>query len=49
MRQDLPSLTAYKVARSRFVEDELSAAIKRGVRQYVILGAGLDTFAYRNP
>ena len=37
------------VARSRFVEDELSAAIERGVRQYVILGAGLDTFAYRNP
>lgn len=37
------------VARSRFVEDELSAAIKQGIRQYVILGAGLDTFAYRNP
>jgi methyltransferase (TIGR00027 family) len=37
------------VARSRFAEDELSEAIKRGVRQYVILGAGLDTFAYRNP
>jgi len=42
-------LRAMVVARSRFVEDELSAAIKRGVRQYVILGAGLDTFAYRNP
>ncbi len=42
-------LRAIVVARSRFVEDELSAAIKRGVRQYVILGAGLDTFAYRNP
>jgi methyltransferase (TIGR00027 family) len=37
------------VARSRFAEDELAEAIKRGVRQYVILGAGLDTFAYRNP
>jgi methyltransferase (TIGR00027 family) len=37
------------VARSRFVEDELSLAIRRGIRQYVILGAGLDTFAYRNP
>ena len=42
-------LRAIVVARQRFVEDELSVAIKRGVRQYVILGAGLDTFAYRNP
>jgi O-methyltransferase involved in polyketide biosynthesis len=40
---------AIAVARSRFVEDELSLSIKRGVRQYVILGAGLVTFAYRNP
>ncbi len=37
------------VARSRIAEDELHQAVKRGVRQYVILGAGLDTFAYRNP
>jgi len=37
------------VARNRFAEDELAEAIKRGARQYVILGAGLDTFAYRNP
>jgi methyltransferase (TIGR00027 family) len=42
-------LRAFVVARSRFVEEELSIAVKRGVRQYVILGAGLDTFAYRNP
>jgi methyltransferase (TIGR00027 family) len=42
-------LRAFLVARSRYAEDSLSAAIKRGVRQYVILGAGLDTFAYRNP
>jgi methyltransferase (TIGR00027 family) len=42
-------LRAIVVARSRFVEDELSEAINRGIRQYVILGAGLDTFAYRNP
>lgn len=41
-------IRASVVARSRFVEDELSAAIKSGIRQYVILGAGLDTFAYRN-
>lgn len=36
------------VARSRFAEDELARAVGRGVRQYVVLGAGLDTFAYRN-
>jgi methyltransferase (TIGR00027 family) len=33
--------------RSRYTEDELSKAIERGVSQYVILGAGLDSFAYR--
>lgn len=42
-------IRAFVVARSRFVEQELSIVIERGVRQYVILGAGLDTFAYRNP
>ncbi len=36
-------------ARSRYAEDQLAASIAAGVRQYVILGAGLDTFAYRNP
>jgi methyltransferase (TIGR00027 family) len=40
---------AYMVARSRYAEDELARAIGRGATQYVILGAGLDTFAYRNP
>jgi methyltransferase (TIGR00027 family) len=40
---------AFMAARSRFAEDELRAAVARGVRQYVVLGAGLDTFAYRNP
>jgi len=42
-------LRAFVAARSRFAEDELGAAVARGVRQYVVLGAGLDTFAYRNP
>jgi methyltransferase (TIGR00027 family) len=37
------------VVRSRFVEDQLAEAVTAGVRQYVILGAGLDTFAYRQP
>jgi methyltransferase (TIGR00027 family) len=43
------SLRAFIALRSRYAEDELARAIQRGVRQYVILGAGLDTFAYRNP
>jgi methyltransferase (TIGR00027 family) len=36
-------------ARSRFSEDTLSACVGRGVRQVVVLGAGLDTFSLRNP
>ncbi|MGA7695202.1 MAG: class I SAM-dependent methyltransferase [Candidatus Sulfotelmatobacter sp.] len=40
---------AFMAARSRFAEDELALAVAQGVRQYVVLGAGLDTFAYRNP
>lgn len=35
------------LARARFVEDRLEAAIGKGTNQYVILGAGLDTFAFR--
>ena len=41
-------LRAFVVARSRLAEDALADAVGRGVRQYVILGAGLDTFAYRS-
>ena len=44
-----PYFRAFMAVRSRFAEDMLAAAVKRGVRQYVLLGAGLDTFAYRNP
>jgi methyltransferase (TIGR00027 family) len=40
---------AFMAARSRYAEDELACAVAYGVRQYVVLGAGLDTFAYRNP
>ncbi len=40
---------AFMAARSRYVEDRLADAVARGVMQYAILGAGLDTFAYRNP
>jgi len=39
----------FNAARSRIAEDALSKAVERGVRQVVILGAGLDTFALRNP
>ena len=34
--------------RTRFAEDALAKALKRGVRQIVVLGAGLDTYAYRS-
>ena len=37
------------VARARFIEDLVVEQASRGVRQYVILGAGLDTFAQRRP
>lgn len=37
------------LARFRFCEDILAGAITDGYRQYVILGAGPDTYAYRNP
>jgi methyltransferase (TIGR00027 family) len=39
----------FVAARSRFADDYLAAGFARGVRQVVILGAGLDTFALRNP
>jgi methyltransferase (TIGR00027 family) len=35
--------------RSRFTEDRLAQAAARGVRQYVMFGAGLDTFPWRQP
>lgn len=43
------ALRAFLVARSRYAEDTLAIAVAQGVTQYVLLGAGLDTFAYRNP
>ena len=42
-------MRAFLVMRSRYAEDELARAVADGVQQYVVLGAGLDTFAYRNP
>ena len=43
------AVRASMAARSRYAEDQLALAVARGARQYVVLGAGLDTFAYRNP
>jgi methyltransferase (TIGR00027 family) len=43
------ALRAFLVARSRVAEDALAEAVAAGLRQYVVLGAGLDTFACRNP
>jgi methyltransferase (TIGR00027 family) len=44
-----PDLRLFLAVRSRYAEDELAKAVAKGVTQYVLLGAGLDTFAYRNP
>ena len=47
------ALRAFIVARSRYAEDNLALAVAPNqphpVTQYVLLGTGLDTFAYRNP
>ena len=51
-RQDMSPFTrpfrASIVARARFLEDRVAEQVARGVDQYVILGAGLDTFAQRH-
>lgn len=43
------ALRAHLVIRSRVAEEQLARAVAEGVRQYVVLGAGLDTFVCRNP
>ena len=43
------ALRAHVALRSRFAEDRLAAAVLRGITQYVIIGAGFDTFALRQP
>jgi methyltransferase (TIGR00027 family) len=37
------------ISRARYTEDTLEEAFRQGVKQYVILGAGMDTFAFRRP
>jgi methyltransferase (TIGR00027 family) len=39
---------AQVLCRSRFTEDHLATCVRAGLTQYVILGAGLDSFAYRS-
>lgn len=43
------SMRASIVGRARFIEDQVEEMERQGVTQYVILGAGLDTFAQRRP
>ena len=43
----LTQLRSHVVLRSRYTEDRLAAAYVRGIRQYLLLGAGLDTYAWR--
>lgn len=45
MRYNAPTT----LSRSRYTEDLLENCIRNGISQYIILGAGLDTFAYRRP
>jgi len=42
-----PTLRAFLAVRSRIAEDALAKAISQGARQYVVLGAGMDTYAFR--
>jgi methyltransferase (TIGR00027 family) len=51
-RMQIPAvrlLRSHVVLRSRFTEDRLAESLARGVRQFVILGAGYDTFFARQP
>jgi len=43
------AMRLFIAARTRFAEDALAGAVAGGCRRLVVLGAGLDTFGYRNP
>jgi methyltransferase (TIGR00027 family) len=48
--EEHPSRRPFRIfiaVRTRFAEDALAVGVERGVRQLVVLGAGLDTYAYR--
>jgi O-methyltransferase involved in polyketide biosynthesis len=42
-------LRAFPAVRSRYAEDQLAAALAQVCADHVLLGAGLNTFAYRDP
>ena len=44
-----PRMRLLFAMRNRYAEDVLAEAMIRGIEQYIILGAGLDSFAYRRP
>ncbi len=44
-----PQMRAFMAVRARFAEEQIAQARAAGVRQIVVLGAGLDTYAYRAP
>ena len=49
LMQATSKLAGFFNSRARYAEDALKKVIKNGVKQYVILGAGMDTFAFRQP
>jgi O-methyltransferase involved in polyketide biosynthesis len=49
MAPEAKALRSHVVLRSRYAEDRLKSSIERGVSQYIIVGAGFDTFAIRQP
>jgi methyltransferase (TIGR00027 family) len=49
MNERFAAFRGHIILRNRYAEDCLQAAVERGGRQYVLLGAGYDTFAYRQP
>lgn len=48
MTPEIGQLRGQIVVRSRYTEDKLQALLEHGLNQYVVLSAGLDTFALRN-
>src|ERR1035437_1262182 len=49
LMQETRKYSGFFSSRARYAEDVLETAIRQGVKQYVILGAGMDTFAFRQP
>ena len=47
--EDLLTFSRWMCVRARLAEDVVERAVASGTRQYAILGAGWDSFAYRRP